>query len=110
MGTRKIVPSYESQEIRINIKKGTAEANLYPGPNKELDYNFSEHPKIFYDHGIKIAADGKDVYLQVGKRNNNQLREEVMIFIGKNFDTKDESKDILLFHVWLSLLRKGLFL
>jgi len=109
-GIRKIVPNYESQKIRINIKKGSAETILYPSPNKKLDYNFSEHPKIFYDHGMGITADGKDVYLQVGNRKNNHLLGEVMIFIGKDFDTMGESTDILLFHVWLSLLSKGLFL
>ena len=109
-GPKKTVPNYEAQFIQINININSSETVLYPNPKKELDYNFSEHPKVFYSHGIQIIAEGKDVVLKVGNRRNTELRGKVLIFIGKNFEQNDESSNLLLFHVWLSILNRNPFL
>jgi len=107
-GSKKTVPNYEAQFIQININ--SSETVLYPSPKKELDYNFSEHPKVFYSHGIQIIAEGKDVVLKVGNRKSTELRGKVLIFIGKDFEQSDESSNLLLFHVWLSILNRNPFL
>jgi len=109
-GPKKTMPNYEAQFIQINININSSETVLYPIPKKELDYNFSEHPKVFYTHGIQILAEGKDVVLKVGNRKSNELRGRVLIFIGKDFGENDESSNLLLFHVWLSILHRNPFL
>ncbi|MHA1927363.1 MAG: hypothetical protein ACTSV2_02155 [Candidatus Thorarchaeota archaeon] len=106
-GPKKAVPNYESQFIQVMIN--TSSPLLYPIPMKELDYTFSEHPKVFYNHGIQIIAEGKDVTLKVGNRRNTVLRGKVVIFIGKDFEQNDESSNLLLFHVWLSILNSSPF-
>ncbi len=109
-GPKKTVPNYEAQFIQINININSSETLLYPIPKKELDYNFSEHPKVFYNHGVQIIADGKDVVLKVGNRRNTELRGKVLIFIGKDFEQNNDSSNLLLFHVWLSILNKSPYL
>lgn len=109
-GPKKIVPNYEAQFIQIVINTSSSETLLYPIPMKELDYNYSEHPKVFYDHGIQIITEGKDVVLKVGNRRNTELRGKILIFIGKEFGQNDDSSNLLLFHVWLSILNRGPFL
>jgi hypothetical protein len=106
LGVKKLVPNYESKEIHITVKKDLAKLSLYPDPIKKLDYNFSEHAKVFYDHGLQIAAEGEEVTLKAGNRKPTQLRGEVKIFIGKNFEKEEDSSKILLFHVWLSMLNR----
>ncbi len=108
-GPKKTVPNYEAQFIQIMINISSAETLLYPIPKKELDYTFSEHPKVFYSHGIQIIAEGKDVVLKVGNRRNTELRGKVLIFIGKDFEENDESSNLLLFHIWLSILNRSSF-
>ncbi len=108
-GSKKTVPNYESEFIHIIINTNSLETLLYPIPKKELDYDFSEHPKVFYTHGIQICADGKDVILQVSNRRKTELRGKVLIFIGKDFEQKEESSKLLLFHVLLLVLNKRPF-
>ncbi|MCK4568423.1 MAG: hypothetical protein KAU48_14045 [Candidatus Thorarchaeota archaeon] len=108
-GPKKTVPNYEAQFIQIMININSSETLLYPIPNKDLDYNFSEHPKVFYNHGIQIIAEGKDVVLKVGNRRSTELRGKVLIFIGKDFEQNDDSSNLLLFHIWLSILNRSSF-
>ena len=105
-GPKKNVARYESEVLQIRIKVHSAKMTLYPIPEKELDYVYSEHPRVLYDHGILITADGEDVTLKVSKRKETTLRGKVLIFIGKSFEKKEESGDLLLFHVWLSMLKR----
>ncbi|MHA1948427.1 MAG: hypothetical protein ACW99G_06415 [Candidatus Thorarchaeota archaeon] len=109
-GPKKNVAKYESEFVQIRINVHSAKMNLYPAPEKELDYIYSEHPRVFYDHGVQITADGEDVALKVGRRKETTLRGKVIIFIGKFFDEKEDSEDLLLFHVWLSMLKRTPFL
>ncbi|MFW9805835.1 MAG: hypothetical protein ACFFFK_03840 [Candidatus Thorarchaeota archaeon] len=109
-GTKKAVANYESEIVRIKINSRSSQLTLYPVPVKNLDYFYSEHPRVFYDHGIKIDADGEDVSLKVGKRQETTLRGKVMIFIGREFGEIPDSEEVLLFHTWLSTLMKIPFL
>ncbi len=109
-GPKKIVANYESQFIQISINIKSSETRLYPVPEKELDYIYSEHPRVFFDNGIQITLDGEDVVLKIGKRKETKLRGKVVIFIGKDFEDIDESVNLLMFHVWLSMLNRSPFL
>lgn len=109
-GSKKTVANYDSQFVQISINIQSSKFDLYPIPEKELDYIYSEHPRVFYNHGIQITADGEDVSLKIGNRRETKLRGKVLIFIGKDFEENDESSNLLLFHVCLSLLNRISFL
>ncbi|TFG33159.1 hypothetical protein EU527_08685 [Candidatus Thorarchaeota archaeon] len=109
-GPKKIVANYESQMIQIKIETRSLKTELYPRPMKNLDYFHSEHPRVFYEHGIQMTLNGDDVNLKVGKRRDTTLRGEVIIFIGKDFSETIDSYKILMFHVWLSILNRVSFL
>lgn len=108
-GPKKIVPRYDSKFVQIRINTKSMQTTLYPKPMKDLDYFFSEHPRVFYDHGLKINLDGEEVNLRVGNRRETKLRGEVIIFIGKDFKDVSDTDQILMFHVWLSILNRNLF-
>lgn len=109
-GPKETVAKYESQKVQLDIKIQSAQTELYPTPIEELDYIYSEHPKVFYEHGIQINVDGGEVQLKVGKRRETTLRGKVIVFIGKDFEETPDSDHILLFHVWLAALKKTSFL
>lgn len=108
-GPKKYVANYESQLIQIRINVHSSKPKLYPVPLKELDYAYSEHPRVFYQHGIQINMNGEDVNLKVGKRRETTLRGKVIVFIGKDFNDTPDSEDILMFHVWLEALHRTSF-
>ncbi|MFW9975757.1 MAG: hypothetical protein ACFFDQ_10850 [Candidatus Thorarchaeota archaeon] len=108
--TKKIVAKYESQIIQMKAKIPSLQSTLYPKPVKKLDYYYSEHPRVFYEHGIRIDTAGEEINLKVGRRRDVTLRGNAIIFIGKNFGEVPSSDSILMFHVWLYLLDRICFL
>lgn len=109
-GPKKNVAKYESEFVEITVDLSSVQMHLYPIPEKELDYIFSEHPRVFHHHGILITTEGNHVLLKVGKRRETTLRGVVLIFIGKNFEESHDTARQLSFHVWLSMLNKTPFL
>ncbi len=109
-GPKKTVAKYDSQLVEFKINMRSSKTKLYPNPMKELDYYFSENPRVFYDHGIQIEMDGEDVNLKVGKRRETTLRGKVIVFIGKDFEETPDSDQMLMFHVWLAILNRTPFL
>jgi hypothetical protein len=109
-GPKKNVAKYESQYVSIKIDTSSTHMALYPVPEKEFDYIFSEHPRVFYDHGIVLSTEGENVKLKVGNRKETALLGKAMIFIGKPFKDSEMSDQILSFHVWLSILKQLPFL
>ncbi len=109
-GPKKKVPNYESEKIKMKINIQSSQTKLYPAPMKELDYVFSENPRVFYEHGIQIEVEGKDVNLKIGKRKETTLRGKVLVFLGKDFEETPDSDKLLMFHAWLTILKRAPFL
>jgi hypothetical protein len=105
-GPKMKVARYVSEDVQVRIAISSVQMTLYPIPEKDLDYIFSEHPRVFYEHGILITTDGDNVKLKVGSRKENSLHGKVMIFIGKAFEDSEISDESLTFHVWLSMLKQ----
>ncbi len=103
-GTKDPVPFYKQENIEVKIGLRSARVELYPDPLKELDYSFSESPKVFYTHGILIETDGKNVILQVGNRRASKLRGTTRIYLGRKHEKN--TRDQLVYHVWLTALHK----
>jgi hypothetical protein len=102
--TRVIWYEFQHLEVRISLRDFSTE--LYPPPDSRLDYGFSESPKVFYMHGIKLFSDGANVKLKVGNRSRSKLAGEVIIYIGKSLKSIKQSYETLLFHLWLNTLRE----
>ncbi|MFW9920261.1 MAG: hypothetical protein ACFFED_11720 [Candidatus Thorarchaeota archaeon] len=100
----KMVTKYESARIKLLLDYSEAECRLYPHPRKNLDYTFSESPKVFYYHGLELVVDGKDTLLKVGNRHETKLHGEVHIFIGRPSENIANKGSILGFHIWLNAL------
>jgi len=109
-GSKEIVANYESRTIHLTIKTQSLKTKLYPRPLEELDYFHSEHPRVFFEHGIQLTLKGEDVNLKVGARRGTTLRGDVLVFLGKDFREETDSTKILMFHLWLSILNRIIFL
>jgi hypothetical protein len=107
-GTRIKVPHYEAQTMRMTVLAKESDYHQYPTPEKQLDYTFSENPKVFYEHGLRVDADGSSILLKVGNRTELPLRGEAKVYIGKPFDEGSSSTDKLAFHVWLTALAESI--
>ncbi len=100
----KMVAKYESARIHLSIDYTNAKCVLYPQPRKELDYTFSESPKVFFYHGLELILDGSDTILKVGTRKETRLKGEVRILIGRPSNNIPSKGSILGYHVWLNAL------
>ena len=103
--SRKKVINYEFKHIEVNVSLKDLSVELYPRPDSKLDYGFSESPKIFYKHGMKLFSDGANVQLKAGRYPRTKLTGEVIIYIGKSLKSFKYSYNTLLFHLWLIALK-----
>lgn len=104
--TRKLLPNYVFESLRIETKLDHAVLEIHPAPRDELDYDFSDHARVFFEHGFLIHAPGKDVTLQVGKRKPTQMAGDVLLLAGKRFGKGDDSNQELLVDIWLKTFEK----
>lgn len=110
VGEREKVPHYESQRLRIVIDASESDCALYPVPDKRLDYRFSETPKVFYEHGLRIDAASASVRLRVGTQPETRLRGETRVLIGKPPSSIKDSTTMITFHVWLNAIEQAMAL
>ncbi|RDE14497.1 MAG: hypothetical protein C4K47_03955 [Candidatus Thorarchaeota archaeon] len=110
IGEREKVPHYESQLLRITIDSSESDCALYPIPDKKFDFRFSESPKVFHEHGLRIDCVNDSVHLQVGTRAETALRGETKILIGRSPIPAENSASTLAFHVWLSAVEQAMAL
>lgn len=101
-GPKEKVPKYETQDIEIKLQFGNLKANLYPDPWKSIDYTFSEHPRLFYEHGLLISSEGIQVQLGIDNKRAQPLHGEVILLLGKHWESDAPGHEILYYHVWLN--------
>ncbi|MDH4215181.1 MAG: hypothetical protein OEV85_14800 [Candidatus Thorarchaeota archaeon] len=104
--TRKLLPNYVFESLRIEVALNRATIESHPAPRDELDYDFSDHARVFYEHGFLVHVPGEDVILQVGKRKSVKMAGDVFLLVGKRFSEEDTSNQELLVDIWLRLLEK----
>lgn len=100
-GERERIPCYQPRNIRVKIEPSNSRCTLYPPLDKTLDYAFSESPRAFHEHGLRVDTDGNKVRLKVGAQADRFLKGNIAVLIGKSIDTLD-SANVLAFHVWLN--------
>ena len=101
-GVKDKVPNFTSQEIKVRIQLGNLKTIMYPDPWKKIDYTFSEHPRVFYEHGLSISCEGKKVHLSIGRKRAHTLHGDVVLFLGRRWEIDTPGHEILHYHVWLN--------
>ncbi len=99
---KKLVPKYAYQDIGLFIKLGNIEKEIYPQPQREIDYTYSAHPQIFYEHGFSLITDGSNVELKIGRKRPQKMFGKTLILFGKEWGTESSRQEILEYHVWLA--------
>lgn len=105
--SRKLVPNYMFEDLKMEIRLNDIVIELHPEPKDDLDYDFSEHARVFYECGCAISLRGNSVRLTVGKRKPAILSGDIYLLLGINAKSDDhyrELKSVL----WLNALKRKL--
>ncbi len=103
-GRKDLVPHYEAQEVAVTLPVGRSAVTVYPGPDRQLDYGFCDHPRVFYEQGLEVRTGGGRVSLKVGRRRAYRLRGSVRLLLGRR--ACEDGGGHLLWHVYLRALAR----
>jgi hypothetical protein len=103
-GMKEKVPKYDAQNIEVRLSVGNLRTNLYPSPSKAIDYTFSEHPKVFYEHGLSVLSEGSQVQLRIGNGRARPLHGEAILLLGRRWEPAAPGHDMISYHAWLNAL------
>jgi hypothetical protein len=104
--SRRLIPNFIFQSIHIEALLGRAAIEISPEPREDFDYDFSDHARVFFEHGFVAHIPGEDVILQVGKGKPNRMAGDVYLLIGNRFIEKETQEQTLLADIWLKLFKK----
>lgn len=103
-GMTEKVPRYDTQNIEVRLDIRDLKTNLYPSPSKAIDYTFSEHPKVFYEHGLSVLSEGSQVQLRIGNGKARPLHGDAILLLGRRWEPEIPGHEIVLYHAWLNAL------
>jgi len=103
---RKTIPNYIFEKLDIEILFNKATVETYPSPRDDLDYDYSDHARVFYEHGFAISLPGENVTLKVGKRKPTKMLGDVYFLIGRRVDIDNEAYEGLIVDIWLRALQR----
>ncbi len=103
-GNLGFVPKYSYEEVSLSIEVHNVEKELYPLPQKNIDYTFSEHPRVFYEHGMAVKTSGSNVQLRISNRRQQSLFGNVLMLLGKKWEEHIEGFKVVKYHAWLASL------
>ena len=104
--SRKEIPNYIVEKLDIEIQFNKATVETYPTPRDDLDYDYSDHARVFYEHGFAISLPGESVTLKVGKRKPTKMLGDVYFLIGRRVDIESEAFQGLMLDIWLRALQR----
>ncbi|TFG12027.1 hypothetical protein EU537_10630 [Candidatus Thorarchaeota archaeon] len=96
----KPIPRYEFATIEVFVDFNGLECEIYPIPKNNLDYTFSESPKVLRQRGMELKTKGERVALSVNNSRPVNLRGNVTIYIARNYGNSNKSRE-LFHHVWM---------
>lgn len=79
---RDLIPNYEFTSLRLEIDLKQAEVSLKPTPRDDLDYDFSESARFFFDNGLSISLPEGSVTLTSGSRKPATMKGNALILLG----------------------------
>ncbi len=103
--SRQIIPNYQFTKISIDLLITHASIEAYPSPREDLDYDYSEPAKVFYEHGFAITIPGEYVTLKIGKRKPTKMLGNVYLLIGRRI-SEENSYEGLLLDIWLRAFQR----
>jgi len=106
--SRKTVPNYIFEKLDIEIVLKEAIIETYPQPRDDLDYDFSDHARVYYEHGVAFSLPGEYVTLKVGKRKPTKMLGDVYFLLGTRVDENDQPYEGLKVDLWLRALQRRL--
>ena len=89
--SRKLVPNYSFEQLQIEVSLDRAVFEVHPTPRDNLDYDYSESARTFYNYGFAVSVPGDDLILAVGKRKPSKLAGEVILLIGARISEDDSA-------------------
>ena len=104
--SRKEIPNYLVEKLDITIEFKKAIIETYPLPRDDLDYDYSDHARIFYEHGFAISLPGEYVTLKVGKRKPTKMLGDAYVIFGKRIDIDNEAFQGLMLDIWLRAFQR----
>ncbi|TFG28410.1 hypothetical protein EU528_11235 [Candidatus Thorarchaeota archaeon] len=90
--SRKLIPNYTFEQLQMEVKLDRAVFEIHPSPRDNLDYDYSEPARTFYNHGFAISVPGEDVILKVSKRKSLKMAGEVFLLIGSQILEDDDTQ------------------
>ena len=96
---RELLPNYEFVDLRFDINLNNADISMKPPPREDLDYDFSESAKFFFDNGVCITLPENSVTLTSGKRKPAVMNGTSVLLIGHH--DEEDSYGNLLSRIWL---------
>ena len=106
INSRSLVPNYTIERIMIDIDLTGASVIIHPTPRDDLDYDFSEHARIFHDHGFAILVHGENVTLTVSKRKPAKMFGDVYLLIGTRIESEEDHYKALRAIIWLHAFQR----
>jgi hypothetical protein len=103
--SRRLIPNYTFEMLRIEVVLDRAAISIHPSPREDFDYDFSDHARVFFEHGFSIHVEGKDVVLQIGKKKPTQMTGNCWLLVGSRIGD-DGKQNALLVDIWLKLFQK----
>lgn len=98
---KNFLPNYIFESLDIGVVFNNATVETYPTPRDDLDYNYSDYAKVFYEHGFAISIPGENVTLRVGKRIPTKMLGDVYLLIGTRVNIEDKPYQGLMIDIWL---------
>ncbi len=71
-----------------------------------MDYNYSDHASVFYEHGFAISILGENVTLRVGKRIPTKMLGDVYLLIGSRVNAEDKPYQGLMIDIWIRAFQR----
>ncbi len=104
--SRKEIPNYIFDKLDIKVELDDYSIETYPKPRDDLDYDYSDHARVFYEHGFAVSLPGENVTLKVGKRKPAKMLGEVYLLIGRRVNVEEEPFTGLLLDIWLRAFQR----
>ncbi len=103
---KNFLPNYIFESLTIGVKFDDANIETYPAPRDDLDYNYSDYARVFYEHGFAISVPGENVTLRIGKRLPIKMLGEVYLLIGTRVNVEDKPYQALMIDIWLRAFQR----
>ena len=103
---KNFLPNYIFESLTISVKFDDANIETYPAPRDDLDYNYSDNARVFYEHGFAISIPGENVTLRIGKRLPIQMLGDVYLLIGTRVNVDNKPYQGLMIDIWLRAFQR----